>query len=134
MYKYSIFFLLSIIIGCQSIDKKPLPSTLLSEDEMVVALTELTILKASTTVASGIKKYSGIIIKDYISEKIGVDSTLVVENIAYYSYQPEDLMAIYKRVSDSLEKRFQLHDSLLEVYTKNISSYKNYDNDVNNRQ
>ncbi len=118
MHKYYFIGLIALLIGCQSIEKKVKPTTLLSEDEMVNALTELAILKASITVAPGVKNNSGIDFKEYIAQKINVDSTVMSENIAFYGYRPEKLKDIYLRVEDSLEIRFQLHDSLMKKYRK----------------
>lgn len=126
MYKYSIIGVFLLIFGCQSVEKNKKPSTLLNEDEMVNTLTELAILKATSTVASGIKKNSGIDFKAYTLQKI-VDSTTIAENIAYYGYYPKKLKTIYLRVQDSLEKRYQLYDSLFKMRTKNISGYNNDD-------
>lgn len=115
MYKYSLIGFLALIIGCQSIEKNKKPETFLSEDEMVNALTELTILKATSTVAAGIKKDSGIDFKEYSLKNLGIDSTIISENIAYYGYKPELLKKIYLRVEDSLEQRYILHDSIYKL-------------------
>lgn len=125
MYKYNIIGILLLIFSCQSVEKNTMPSTLLNEDEMVNTLTELAILKATNAVASNIKKDSGIDIKAYTTQKIG-DSTIIAENLAYYGYYPKKLKTIYLRVQDSLEKRYQLHDSLFKIYAenKNLDDYE----------
>lgn len=128
MYRKYFLGLIALCLSCQSIDKRPTPSRLLTEDEMVNTLTELTILKATSTVASGIKKHSGIDFKDYINKKIGIDSLTIAENLAYYGYEPKDLKAIYQRVEDSLEVRFQLHDSLYNRHNKSNQNPKTFEN------
>ncbi len=134
MKKIFLFILIVTISSCQSIEKNKKPSTLLSEDEMVNALTELTILKSLSTVTSGIKRNSGINTKDYIAKKIQVDSITMMDNLAYYGYNPEKLKAIYLRVHDTLEKRYVLHDSLKEKYMKDYYPSKGYNKFGDNKE
>lgn len=111
MKKLIIFCLGIILISCHDIERPKKPKDLLSKDKMIEVIIDMTLL----TAAKGSNKFelqeNGIIPKEYILERHGVDSTRFAKSNEYYSYDVEAYEAIYQRVHDSLQ-------SLKTEYTK----------------
>jgi len=99
-----IFFICFVLISCHDIERPKKPNDLLSKDKMVEVIIDMTLL----TSAKGSNKFelqeNGIIPKDYILEKHGVDSIRFAKSNEYYSYDVKVYEAIYQRVHDSLQK------------------------------
>ncbi|MEJ2113616.1 MAG: DUF4296 domain-containing protein, partial [Flavobacteriaceae bacterium] len=104
MKQLLIFFICLVLISCHDIERPEKPNDLLSKDKMVEVILDMTLL----TSAKGSNKFelqeNGIIPKEYILEKHGVDSIRFAKSNEYYSYDVQVYEDIYQRVGDSLEK------------------------------
>jgi len=103
MKRLIIFSICFFLVSCHDIDKPKKPTDLLSKDKMVEVLVDMTLL----TSAKGSNKFelqeNGIIPREYMLEKHGVDSIRFEKSNEYYSYDVEVYEAIYQRVHDSLQ-------------------------------
>ena len=104
MKQLIIFCLCLILVSCHDIERPEKPNDLLSKDKMVEVIIDMTLL----TSAKGSNKFelqeNGIIPKEYIFEKHGVDSIRFAKSNEYYSYDVEVYESIYQRVHDSLQE------------------------------
>jgi hypothetical protein len=104
MKQLLVFFICLVLVSCHDIERPEKPKDLLSKDKMVEVIIDMSLL----TSAKGSNKFelqeNGIIPKEYILEKHGVDSIRFAKSNEYYSYDVEVYEAIYQRVHDSLEK------------------------------
>ena len=104
MKQLIIFCLCLILVSCYDIERPEKPNDLLSKDKMVEVIIDMTLL----TSAKGSNKFelqeNGIIPKEYIFEKHGVDSIRFAKSNEYYSYDVEVYESIYQRVHDSLQE------------------------------
>lgn len=91
-----------VLTSCYQLEKPEQPSTLLSEQEMVNVLTQMSILSAAKGINKRKLEENGILPKDFIFKKYKIDSTVFAENNLYYSHNLESYNRIYNRVKDTL--------------------------------
>ncbi|HMC01305.1 MAG TPA: DUF4296 domain-containing protein [Flavobacteriaceae bacterium] len=103
MKQLTIICLSIILISCHDIERPKKPKDLLSKDKMVEVIIDMALL----TSAKGSNKFelqeNGIIPKEYILEKHGVDSIRFAKSNEYYSFDVKVYETIYQRVNDSLQ-------------------------------
>ncbi|WP_103865075.1 DUF4296 domain-containing protein [Aquimarina sp. I32.4] len=113
MSKYVTYIsIFLIIISCQSVDRPPMPETLVGEDCMVDIFTDIAFVKAAKS--SHRKKFEekNINPQAYILQKHGVDSVVFAQNNAWYSSQFDEYKAIFARVKVNLEEGVTLYEKL----------------------
>jgi len=104
LIKNSFIYLLVALVffGCYQIEKPKQPITLLSEQQMINILTDLSILSAAKGINKKKLEENGILPEDYIYKKHQIDSVIFVENNIYYSYDLDLYNRIYDKVKDTL--------------------------------
>ena len=102
----SSYFIICIIIGCNTPDRTP--DTLLNELVMSNILLDVHLLESKINTL-GKKGDTSFQIYDHfeklILEKHGVDSLVYTQNLAYYLEHPALLEMVYKAIIDSLVLR-----------------------------
>lgn len=101
--------------SCQTVTDNKKPERLLSENEMVVVLTEMAKIKAIKDRKNEQFKASGIVIEDYFCDKFDIDEVTLDENIAYYLYDPEKLEKIYRQVEEVITLEAKTVDSIASI-------------------
>ncbi len=103
--KYLVLIFALLLVSCQSVEKMKKPDNLISEEKMVVVLTDLVLLNSAKNYNRRILEETGIKINPYLYEKHGIDSLQLAESTQYYADNAEKLDKIYRTVKDSLEAR-----------------------------
>lgn len=114
--KINIIYILLIcfFISCSGNKKHKKPDNLMSKDQMVNVLMDLSLLTSAKGINKSKIENSGIIPESYIYTKHNIDSLQFVESNAYYAYNLNDYQEIIKKVSDSLNKLREEYSVLAE--------------------
>ena len=102
-YKFLIIVL--ITVSCKKEAVIELPECLLTEEQMVDAMVEITILKATKSIGRQGLKDSGIQPLEYLFSKQGIDTVTIRENFEYYNKDYDRSRALYDKVSVKLKSR-----------------------------
>lgn len=104
MKKSSLIYLLVLIlfVSCYDIEKPEKPKDLISEDQMVDVLVEITIMSSAKGINKRMLENNGITPVAYIYKKHGIDSTQFANSNNYYAHDIEVYDKIYDKVKDSL--------------------------------
>jgi len=102
--KSSLIYLLVLIlfVSCYDIEKPEKPKDLISEDQMVDVLVEITIMSSAKGINKRMLENNGITPVAYIYKKHGIDSTQFANSNNYYAHDIEVYDKIYDKVKDSL--------------------------------
>ena len=100
--KAFVLFVVLLIVSCNKVQKPPKPDSLISEDQMVHMLFDLSLLSSAKGTNKKLLEKKGVNMSNYIYEKYNIDSTQFASSINYYTYNLETIQSIYKRVEDSL--------------------------------
>ena len=104
------FSLLTLIFlsltACEmgSVDGPKKPKKLLSEEQMIDVLYDLSVLTSAKNINKMVLEKKGIAPVDFVYHKYGIDSAQFAESSAYYTYQSEVIQRIYDSVLGRLEK------------------------------
>jgi len=134
--KYLVLIVSLILLSCQNVEKTKKPDNLISEDKMVVVLTDLVLLNSAKNYNRRILEETGLQINPYIYEKHGVDSMQVAQSLQYYADNARELDKLYRIVKDTLETRkkslekirdeeVRIKDSLRELDVKSLQDSLN---------
>ncbi|PNQ75081.1 DUF4296 domain-containing protein [Hanstruepera neustonica] len=96
--------ILMVIFSCKDNMEPTKPENLISQDEMVNILIDLSLVSSAKGLNKKILENNGITPDRYVFEKHKIDSIQFAESNAYYAYFIDDYSNIYVRVKDSLEK------------------------------
>lgn len=126
-YNYYTYLLVVLVLtSCYQLEKPEQPSTLLSEQEMVNVLTQMSILSAAKGINKRKLEENGILPKDFIFKKYKIDSTVFAENNLYYSHNLESYNRIYNRVKDTLSLlKSKANKKKLKKINANATNKKN---------
>lgn len=97
-----------LLVSCTSPENKR-PDNLIDEDQMADILTEIHIAEARTSRLSSTVIDSANIaykhLEKQIFKKFSVDTAAYRTSYAFYAAHPQEMEAIYKQVTDKLEKK-----------------------------
>ncbi len=102
-YKFLIVVLM--IVSCKKEAIIEVPECLLTEEEMVDAMVEVTILKATKSLGRQGLKDSGIKPLEYLFSKHGIDTVTIRENFEYYNKNYDKSRAIFDSISEKLKRK-----------------------------
>lgn len=109
VFKFIIFFFILGIISCQQVTHTKKPKDLIPEDKMVDVLVDLAKLNAAIGLNANKFEERNVDGQELIMKKHNIDSTQLVQNIAYYAEQYKVNERIYENVTERLEEE---NDSL----------------------
>ena len=110
-----IFILLiGFLISCSGIKKPKKPENLISKEEMVNILIDMSLLSSAKGINKSIIENNGIVPESYIYTKHQIDSLQFIESNEYYTYNLNEYQDIIKRVTDSLIKLREEYSTLAE--------------------
>lgn len=97
-----VLIVLSVFVyGCESVSK---PKHLLTENDMVNVLYDISILQAVKSYQPEALDSSKVDAKNYIYKKYSIDSTILVQNQEYYAQNLEQYEGIQKKLGAKLKK------------------------------
>ena len=103
IYKLLLVFL--IATSCKKEVAVVLPECLLTEEQMIDAMVEVTILKSTKTLGRQGLKDSGIQPLEYLFAKHGVDTVVIRENFEYYNNDLGRAKELYGKIILEIERR-----------------------------
>lgn len=106
--KYFIMLFLLFLTSCQSVEEVEEPGNLISEDNMVAVLTDLSILNSAKNYNRRRLEETGVKPEEMLFEKHGIDSLQLAQSTQYYAKKYNLLEGIYKKVRTNLEQRVKI--------------------------
>jgi hypothetical protein len=91
------------------------PEKLLSEDEMVAIIYDLTVMEGMRTQNPYSPQNRSINPKEYIYKKYQIDSLQLTQNNQYYASQIDIYKKIYEKVNERIQKEKKETDSLIKI-------------------
>ena len=125
MNRFLVYILVSfLVISCNDIDKPKKPDNLMSKNEMIDIITDISLVKAARGVDKKMVEEKGIDLENYIYKKYNTDSIQFAENSNYYAYNVKEYEEIYSKVKERLEKKKAEYKALEEKQKKEKDSLK----------
>ena len=117
MKKLTCIFL--VLFSCSfTIEKKEVPDNLISEEEIINILYDMSLISVSKGINKRILENNGMKPKKYILKKYGIDSLQFVNSNEYYSKDLETYLSIYEEVLNKLEVNREFIVDSIENYKK----------------
>ena len=117
MKKLTFIFL--ALFSCSfTIEKKEVPDNLISEEEMINILYDMSLISVSKGINKRILENNGMKPKKYILKKYDIDSLQFVTSNEYYSKDLERYLSIYEEVLNKLEVNREFIVDSIENYKK----------------
>ena len=117
MKKLTCIFL--VLFSCSfTIEKKEVPDNLISEEEMINILYDMSLISVSKGINKRILENNGMKPKKYILKKYDIDSLQFVTSNEYYSKDLERYLSIYEEVLNKLEVNREFIIDSIENYKK----------------
>jgi hypothetical protein len=118
--KNSLIYILFIcfLISCSGINKPKKPKNLISKDQMVNVLLDMSLLSSAKGINKSKIENNGIIPESYVYAKNNIDSIQFVESNAYYTNNLNEYQEIIKKVEDSLNILRENYNILYEKEEK----------------
>jgi hypothetical protein len=118
--KNSLIYILfiSFLISCSGINKPKKPKNLISKDQMVNVLLDMSLLSSAKGINKSKIENNGIIPESYVYAKNNIDSIQFVESNAYYTNNLNEYQEIIKKVEDSLNILRENYNILYEKEEK----------------
>ena len=117
MKKLTCIFL--VLFSCSfTIEKKEVPDNLISEEEMINILYDMSLISVSKGINKRILENNGMKPKKYILKKYDIDSLQFVTSNEYYSKDLERYLSIYEEVLNKLEVNREFIVDSIENYKK----------------
>ena len=114
-----IYLLVSILfVSCYDIEKPEKPKDLISEDQMVDVLVEISIMSSAKGINKRMLENNGITPVSYIYKKHGIDSAQFANSNNYYAHDIKVYDKIYDKVKDSLTTLRDKYKELQKEETK----------------
>ena len=108
-----------VLFSCSfTIEKKEVPDNLISEEEMINILYDMSLISVSKGINKRILENNGMKPKKYILKKYDIDSLQFVTSNEYYSKDLERYLSIYEEVLNKLEVNRELIVDSIENYKK----------------
>ena len=114
MRKIIPFLILFVFIGaCSNSGKSKKPKNLLTKDQMVNILLDVSFINSAKGLNKSILKNNGVVPEEYIYKKHQIDSLQFVSSNQYYSYHLKEYQEIIDKVNDSLKTLQDTYDVLV---------------------
>tara|TARA_B100001287_G_scaffold30788_1_gene21989 strand:+ start:423 stop:881 length:459 start_codon:yes stop_codon:yes gene_type:complete len=108
-----------VLFSCSfTIEKKEVPDNLISEEEMINILYDMSLISVSKGINKRILENNGMKPKKYILKKYDIDSLQFVTSNEYYSKDLERYLSIYEAVLNKLEVNREFIVDSIENYKK----------------
>ena len=108
-----------VIFSCSfNIETKEVPDNLISEEEMINILYDMSLISVSKGINKRILENNGMKPKKYILKKYDIDSLQFVTSNEYYSKDLERYLSIYEEVLNKLEVNREFIVDSIENYKK----------------
>ena len=108
-----------VLFSCSfTIEKKEVPDNLISEEEMINILYDMSLISVSKGINKRILENNGMKPKKYILKKYDIDSLQFVTSNEYYSKDLEIYLSIYEAVLNKLEVNREFIVDSIENYKK----------------
>ena len=108
-----------VLFSCSfTIEKKEVPDNLISEEEMINILYDMSLISVSKGINKRILENNGMKPKKYILKKYDIDSLQFVASNEYYSKDLERYLSIYEEVLNKLEVNREFIVDSIENYKK----------------
>ena len=108
-----------VLFSCSfTIEKKEVPDNLISEEEMINILYDMSLISVSKGINKRILENNGMKPKKYILKKYDIDSLQFVSSNEYYSKDLERYLSIYEEVLNKLEVNREFIVDSIENYKK----------------
>ena len=108
-----------VLFSCSfNIEKKEVPDNLISEEEMINILYDMSLISVSKGINKRILENNGMKPKKYILKKYDIDSLQFVSSNEYYSKDLERYLSIYEEVLNKLEVNREFIVDSIENYKK----------------
>lgn len=101
-----------LIVSCNNFKKPDRPKNLISKDQMVAIIVDMTLLSSAKGSNKIILEANGVLPQEYVYKKHNIDSVQFALSNEYYAFDIDKYESIYENVSDSLTK--------LKAYYKKI--------------
>ncbi len=114
-----LIFIFLVLFSCGfSVQKKEVPENLISEEEMINILYDMSLISVSKGINKRILENNGMKPKKYILKKYDIDSLQFVSSNEYYSKDLETYLSIYEEVLNKLEVNREFIVDSIENYKK----------------
>ena len=108
-----------VLFSCSfPVEKKEVPDNLISEEEMINILYDMSLISVSKGINKSILENNGLKPKKYILKKYDIDSLQFVTSNEYYSKDLERYLSIYEEVLNKLEVNREFIVDSIENYKK----------------
>ena len=108
-----------VLFSCSfTIEKKEVPDNLISEEEMINILYDMSLISVSKGINKRILENNGMKPKKYILKKYDIDSLQFVSSNEFYSKDLERYLSIYEEVLNKLEVNREFIVDSIENYKK----------------
>jgi len=114
-----LIFIFLVLFSCSfTVEKKEVPDNLISEEEMINILYDMSLISVSKGINKRILENNGMKPKKYILKKYDIDSLQFVSSNEYYSKDLETYLSIYEEVLNKLEVNREFIVDSIENYKK----------------
>jgi len=114
-----LIFIFLVLFSCSfTVEKKEVPDNLISEEEMINILYDMSLISVSKGINKRILENNGMKPKKYILKKYDIDSLQFVTSNEYYSKDLERYLSIYEEVLNKLEVNREFIVDSIENYKK----------------
>ncbi len=122
LFVYILVFF--IIWSCDDIDRPKKPDNLLSKNQMIDIITDISLLNAAKGTDKKLLERNGVNPEFYIFKKYKIDSLQFAENNNYYAYDVNEYEDIYLKVKQRIESKREEFKTLLEIEKKEKDSIR----------
>ena len=114
-----LIYIFLVFFSCGfPVEKKEVPENLISEEEMINILYDMSLISVSKGINKRILENNGMKPKKYILKKYDIDSLQFVTSNEYYSKDLERYLSIYEEVLNKLEVNREFIVDSIENYKK----------------
>lgn len=123
----SLLLLVTLVSGCQDVDKTRKPEDLIPKEKMVDVITEIALLHGARSYNKNLLEEKGIDPSRYIYEKFSIDSLQFARSNDYYAANVKQYHEIYLEVKERLELLEDQYDSIREREERRRDSIRELD-------
>lgn len=113
-----------LLVACAPKSTVKPPERLISPEKMEDVLYDMSLIKAIKNTNFQTEESKAVLTPDYLFEKYAIDSLQWADNLSYYSKNPKQFVAIYKRVEARYPSALDSIDTLLKKENKKITTKK----------
>lgn len=104
-----------LVTSCQNVEEIEEPKNLLSKSEMKDLVYDMVLLDAAAVVNKEKLNELNIEILQFLSQKYGIDSTDLKQNILYYNLRFDENSEIFEQAKDSIKRLDRVYDSISKI-------------------